>query len=419
MHVDNDMSAFRGRRRPGYEALLASVQPGDAIAVTELSRLTRHPRELEDLVEFVERHQVDITALRAGQLDLATSGGRMIARVLGSIARHESEQLGERVSARHTQNAAAGKAHGGGTHYGYRRSGPGELEIDPEQADVIRWAVDRVLNGASINALVIEMNERGLRSARGGRWQPSSLGKLLRSPAIAGLRTSGGEIIGDAAWPAIIDRATHERLVARLTHAPVGPRVRRNLLAGFVRCGECGRPMKGRTEGRTGDRGRQYACDRTSGGCGSNSASADRVEAYVVDLVIGTAATIDPRRARARRSDGDATAIAADLAADERLLTDLAADYGARVLNRSQFLAAQEPVNARIAAAKAKLATGAKPADLTLVRGLTPERWKSLTFDQRRQVIGLFLDRVVIAKGKRGRVFDYDRISIPPDAWKL
>jgi site-specific DNA recombinase len=39
---------------------------------------------------------------------------------------------------------------------------------------------------------------------------------VLVSPRIAGPRENRGEIVGEAAWPAIIDRATHDRLVGLL-----------------------------------------------------------------------------------------------------------------------------------------------------------------------------------------------------------
>ena len=52
--TDNDQSAYRGRRREGYEALLQAVEAGegDVILCTEVSRLTRHPLELEGLVDL-------------------------------------------------------------------------------------------------------------------------------------------------------------------------------------------------------------------------------------------------------------------------------------------------------------------------------------------------------------------------------
>jgi site-specific DNA recombinase len=42
------------------------------------------------------------------------------------------------------------------------------------------------------------------------------LRRILVSPRIADLREHNGEVVGDAAWPAIIDWATHDRLVGLL-----------------------------------------------------------------------------------------------------------------------------------------------------------------------------------------------------------
>jgi hypothetical protein len=50
--------------------------------------------------------------------------------------------------------------------------------------------------------------------SEGVRRSARASGHLLRR--IAGLREHNGEVVGDAAWPAIIDRATHDRLVGLL-----------------------------------------------------------------------------------------------------------------------------------------------------------------------------------------------------------
>ena len=113
--VDNDASASKGRRRDAYQGLLSSVRAGhgDVILCTEMSRLTRHPRELEDLVDLVDEHHVRITALRAGDLNLNTSYGRMVARMLGAAARQEIETMAERLRSQQAQRRSKGMPHGG------------------------------------------------------------------------------------------------------------------------------------------------------------------------------------------------------------------------------------------------------------------------------------------------------------------
>ena len=70
------------------------------------------------------------------------------------------------------------------------------------------------------------------------KWQGSTLRRVLISPRIAGLREHNGEVVGKAVWPAIIDEATHDRLVGLLKNPSRRPlnygRSRLHPLAGFV-----------------------------------------------------------------------------------------------------------------------------------------------------------------------------------------
>jgi site-specific DNA recombinase len=51
-YVDNDISAYSGKRRPGYEQMLADIAEGsrDAVIVYHADRLTRRPIELEQFL---------------------------------------------------------------------------------------------------------------------------------------------------------------------------------------------------------------------------------------------------------------------------------------------------------------------------------------------------------------------------------
>ena len=54
VYPDNDVSAYSGAPRPKWQELLADIQRGevDAIAVWHVDRLTRSPRELEDVIDL-------------------------------------------------------------------------------------------------------------------------------------------------------------------------------------------------------------------------------------------------------------------------------------------------------------------------------------------------------------------------------
>ena len=415
--VDNDVSAYSGVERPGYEHLLRLVETGrvDVVVAYHVDRLYRRILDLGRLAATIERHRVEVRTVSAGEVDLSTASGRFTAQILAAAAEHESARIGERVAAKHRQNASQGRAHGGGRPYGYRRVGPGKLEVVPEEAAVIRDLADRVLRGASLNSLVIDLNERNVPTVRGGKWRPNSLSKLLRAGRLAGLREVDGEVIGEGDWEPILDHQTWKRVAARITHAPTGRRPRRNLLAGFVVCAECGSKMKARSEGKpskSNHRNRQYACDKAGGhGCGSNSVNAERVEHIIIGLVLGTVANTDLRAAAARRVESTSAHIVKRLAADRSLLDDLAADLGNRRISRAEWLAASDPIRERIAAAEAELGR-ADAVDSIPSGRLDADRWAELEFDEQRAVVGALVDHVAIRKGHRGRTFDPSRVSV-------
>src|SRR3712207_2340361 len=61
-YVDNDLSAYSGKSRPGYSELLAAVRAGavDGIVAWHPDRLHRSPKELEIFLEVVEQHGVTV-----------------------------------------------------------------------------------------------------------------------------------------------------------------------------------------------------------------------------------------------------------------------------------------------------------------------------------------------------------------------
>src|SRR5689334_8929596 len=68
VHSDNDISAYSGKPRPGYRALLEDVAAGrvDVVLVWHTDRLHRSPRELEDYIQACAAHGVRTNSVRAG-----------------------------------------------------------------------------------------------------------------------------------------------------------------------------------------------------------------------------------------------------------------------------------------------------------------------------------------------------------------
>src|SRR5712692_2583222 len=54
VYVDNDVSAYSGQPRPAWRELLTDLEHGraDAVVCWHVDRLTRSPRELEDVIDL-------------------------------------------------------------------------------------------------------------------------------------------------------------------------------------------------------------------------------------------------------------------------------------------------------------------------------------------------------------------------------
>ena len=110
VYSDNDVSAYSGKKRPEWERLNDDIRDGvvDGIACWHVDRLTRTPRELEDVIDLHDKHGVQL-ATCTGDIDLSTPTGRFIARALGAAARHEAEHKAERQRRQLRQAAETGR----------------------------------------------------------------------------------------------------------------------------------------------------------------------------------------------------------------------------------------------------------------------------------------------------------------------
>ena len=88
VYVDNCMRRYSSKvKRPGYEAVMDLVRGRkvNAVIAYAVDRLTGRMADLESIItDATEAGVVIVTA--NGDLDLSTDTGRMVARILGSVA---------------------------------------------------------------------------------------------------------------------------------------------------------------------------------------------------------------------------------------------------------------------------------------------------------------------------------------------
>jgi len=406
-YEDNDYSAssYAVKNRPEFDRMIESARAGelDVIVLYDLDRLTRVPRVGEDIIDLAAKGLTIIDG--TGTHDLTTGDGRHRFRGAISNAALESDKLSKRMKRKKAELAERGVPAGGGRAFCYEPDG---VTVRESEAVAYRQAARDVLAGKSTTAIAKEWNAQGLRTARsGGLWAQVMVRRVLTSPRHAGLRAHQGEVIGPAVWPAIVDRATFEALVAVLANgAKKNPR-RRSLLTGLVRC-ECGAPMS-----RDGRSWRCRPSYRHPEACGRVQVRAVPLEALVEEMIVELLGS--PKLAKAMANEVPVHDDAAlDLSKAEATMTELADMFSAGEITRAEWLRARKGVEERLADARRRLARRTGTDALERFRGAdAPALYgKMEDVDERRAVIGALLDHVVIHPAKnRAPRLDVDRVD--------
>lgn len=420
--VDNDISAYSGVKRPAYSRLLDIIRSGsaNAVAAWHPDRLHRSIRELEEFISLLDAYSIDVFTVTAGDVDLATPIGRMIARQLGTFARYESEHRSERSVAGKRDAARAGRW-SGAAPYGYELvrdaagnpTRDGRLLVVPEAARVIREAARRVLAGDSVYRVCHDLNQRGLPAPRGGPWRTPALRSILVSPTAAGLRDYKGTVVADGLWDGILSIEQHKALRERLSdnRRSKGVRLRSKYLltGGIIVCGRCSTRLY--NQWKPGRQTRVYACipGVDKGGCGGISIVADPLEALVTNAVFERFG----RRSMARMV-ANPLAFTRELrrrvALESRML-ELAEIYAEGQVTRAEWLCARDRL------AKSMGDIPAEPGHLGALSLGNPtalhSEWERLPVDRRRSLLHLTVDRVIVAPAaSRGGRFNPDRVTV-------
>lgn len=424
VYTDNDISAFSGKIRPAYRRLLADIaaETVDGLIVWHPDRLHRSPLELEEFITLVETTGAHVQSVTAGERDLATPTGRLHARIEGAVARHESEHKSERIRRKHLELAENGAVSGGGRRpFGYEAD---RITIRQDEAGLIKKAVDDVLAGASVRSIARRWTDDGIATVTGAAWSGTTVKRLLCSGRIAGQREHQGQLT-TAVWPPIITFSESARVQTLLNrsdrHFNTTGRTRKYLLSGFVYCGACGAQLMARPVYRKGHRYPRFHCSIDRGGCNRVGIASGPLDDLITEAVVlrldgpALAHAIVRRTEAARGSVELERAIAEDEAALEELTRDR---YVERTLTPSMFAAARNPLERRLAEARAALAAVTLTSTVELpAGGILRQQWPELDLEQRRAVLGQIVDRIIIAPTTRAdNRFNPARVDV---TWKV
>ncbi|MEV5319183.1 recombinase family protein [Streptomyces sp. NPDC052687] len=442
LHIDDGKSGGR-RDRDEFQAWLNDARTGfcDVLVNPVTDRLTREGLNVAaTILDVVEGKDPATGKLAHPPVRLIDCNGLDSAHgdafrfrfvIQAEVGRAERERIRQRSRNRARNLRRAGRWGGGTPPFGYRAvpnpNGAGwVLEIEPEEAQAIREAVEALLKTPPdpLTRVVRRLNHQGVAPRRAKAWSRVTLRKVLTGDHILGRVTQNGRLLRDeegeilAPFPAVLTVSQVSALRSRLAPngtAPKGGGHPARVLSGLLTCHSClGDLIVHHAAARTRD-GKEKAPDRppkimyrcntrSQGGVCEKpvTVTAGPIEDYIVGLYLGTVGHMPMYKEKTIVSGLEELAMIEEEIKDA--LADLATAADAATFARLQRLQARQQ---ELSGMDTGRRTEMVPTGQTMA-----EYWESAMVDDRRDLLADAFEELVVGPGRRGpKGFDPDRLS--------
>jgi len=263
------MSAFKAGHRPEWDRMLDELEPGTTVLGWATSRISRNSEETWRDID--KRGGIVVTA------DGNTSehlGGKQAMAFAAVVDEFYSLRISTQVKEGQARARREGRRHGGRRPFGYW-SENGYLTINQDEAAAIRTTAKNLIEGSSIRAEAIRLNEEEVPTSTDkiGAWAATSVKRIMTNKNLLGLMEMPDGELRKVTEP-ILDAGTFKELqnaITTRTRSTKGNwgnngrstgRKPATLLAGIGVCSSCGSPLS------SGAKSKEYRCSaRSSGRC--------------------------------------------------------------------------------------------------------------------------------------------------------
>lgn len=190
LYIDEGISA-KDMNRPELQQMMVGIQNKeiDVVLVYKLDRLTRAVNDLHSLLEQFDKYNVGFRSATE-VFDTTSAIGRLFITIVGAMAQWERENLGERVSMGKEQKARQGEYNNTNGVYGYDYV-DGKLVPNAYEVAILNEMYDKYIQGWSVRRICADLLARNIPGKRNGRWGPSTVTSILKSPLYIGDITFG------------------------------------------------------------------------------------------------------------------------------------------------------------------------------------------------------------------------------------
>jgi site-specific DNA recombinase len=466
-YEDVGISAFSGKERPGFQALLRDIRLRlvAIVIVWHADRLTRDVGEGREFIALCREYGVKLfSQQRGGEYNFNRAAGR--ADFLRDIvkAEEESGHKGERVALSHKRRAKNGEWGGGVRPFGWGVD-TGRVRsycVNPkadiaervyedrpvldvtqhnrgEAAEIRHWKSE-LLAGVTMSHLIRDLHARGVKKVsekdgrklmRNGknvltyRWNAETIVGILTSERVAGHAIWRGEVIARNVYDPIITDEERQALVTLFANRRTSPgNVPKWLGSLIYDCGNCGAKGSLRQRSRKAIAPR-YTCNE----CGKGLQDAVALDAYIERVAIERLSRPDLAELVAPAPRADLKALREESATLQQRKNALASMFASGTIDQEQLESGTAGIKKRLGEIQRTLVDAVGESPLTpfaLAPGDAERLWASLSLGRRRGIVRTLMTVTVhpAPPRKRGRraagaapaLLDVSTIDVTPKA---
>ncbi|MFR5005541.1 MAG: recombinase family protein [Oscillospiraceae bacterium] len=187
IYADEGISGLEARNRDDFNRMMTDCREGkiDRVLCKSISRFARNTQEYIQFVRELLRLGISIH-FEKENIDTGKMTSEQVAQIYGAFAQMESTNHSSNMRFSVRMRMEKGLFVPSSVPYGYRLAGR-DLEIIPEEAEVVRRIFSAYLSGQGKDDIARELNQLGVDRGRNrGKWHPSTVAYILTNITYTG-----------------------------------------------------------------------------------------------------------------------------------------------------------------------------------------------------------------------------------------
>ena len=187
--ADDGISGTNTKKRDEFNRMIDECMAGniDMVITKSISRFARNTLDCLKYIRKLKEKNIPVY-FEKESINTMDAKGEVMITIMASLAQQESQSLSQNVKLGLQYRYQQGKVTVNCSRFlGYRKGEDGKLEIDPDQAEIVKRIYREYLEGSSMDKIAAGLEADGILTGAGkARWHTSTINKILRNEKYLG-----------------------------------------------------------------------------------------------------------------------------------------------------------------------------------------------------------------------------------------